>query len=548
MSILVIGSGVAGLSAAITAVQRGAEVTLLTKAALEDSNSMMAQGGYAAVLREGERSAGDSVDSHVQDTLSAGSMHGLPAAVRQICAGGADSVDQLVARGVPFDRDASGRYLLTLEAAHSFPRILHVGGDASGRGITSALVATAKSLADQGRLRVIEGAEVSSLVLDSGAGTGVEYLSSTGVRRRLLASAVILATGGAGQLFAHTTNPSVATGDGVLLAARAGAILKDLEFYQFHPTVLTVHGADGSVSSQLVSEAVRGEGAVIRDARGKRFVQDYHPLGELAPRDAVSRALALHARAERENGVAFLDATAIEAERGKGFLAQRFPTLDAMTRAAGFDWTRELLPISPAAHYWMGGVATDLNGATSVPGLYAVGEVACTGVHGANRLASNSLLEGVVFAERAVEHALSGAHDSLDAGVFRGAGSSRPAPREVSIPAASSSEISASSNSLTREDVQAAMERDAGIIRDAAGLNSVRELLTNTPGEDTAADNLRTLGLLLAESALDREESLGAHYRQDSRKGGTWVSSGVVLKEEDRTSTHELAFAERTAS
>lgn len=539
MSVIVVGSGVAGLSAAISAALRGAEVTLLTKAALEDSNSMLAQGGFAAVLDEAQRTPGDSVESHVQDTLKAGAFHGTLAAITQICAGGAASVEQLAARGVAFDRDSSGRLLLTLEAAHSFPRILHVGGDASGRGITSALLTFAQSLADKGLLRLISGASVTSLVLDSGAVTGLEYVTRDGLRRRQLASAVILATGGAGQLFAHTTNPAVATGDGVVLAARAGALLKDLEFYQFHPTVLQVPVAGGGFSSQLVSEAVRGEGAVIRDASGRRFVSDYDPLGELAPRDAVSRALALHARDSANGGQAYLDATVVAAERGADFLAQRFPTLDAMTRAAGFDWTRELLPISPAAHYWMGGVATDLNGATSVPGLYAVGEVACTGVHGANRLASNSLLEGVVFANRAVDHALSGQEAS--------AVNTEPATQaeevlEVHVPQLDLA------RTVSRAEVQTAMEQDAGIIRDAAGLARVRELFSTSRGENPETENLKTLGLLLAEAATARTESLGAHYREDSRKGGKRVSGVVVLKEENRTSERTLALAERTAS
>ncbi|MGY5319540.1 L-aspartate oxidase [Neomicrococcus lactis] len=549
MSILVVGSGVAGLTAAISAAQRGAEVTLLTKGALTDSNSMLAQGGYASVLGPNERTPGDSVESHVQDTLAAGSFHGSAEAVRVLCAQGADSVAELIARGVPFDRDAAGQLLLTLEAAHSFPRILHVGGDASGRGLTTALLSFAKSLADEGRLRVIEHAAVTSLALDSGAVTGLEYVCSDGLRRRQLASSVILATGGAGQLFAHTTNPAVATGDGVLLAARAGAVLKDLEFYQFHPTVLQVARADGGFDSQLVSEAVRGEGAVIRDASGRAFVSDYHPSGDLAPRDAVSRALALHQR-ENASGQAYLDATGIAPERGKDFLARRFPSLDAMTRAAGFDWARELLPISPAAHYWMGGVATDLHGATSVPGLYAVGEVACTGVHGANRLASNSLLEGAVFANHAVAHALSrGESWTASPADFGEQHLEVCVPEAPEVPETSAvpSRALLSPAILSRTDVQQATEQDAGIIRDAPGLNRLRHHLSSSRAADEETHGLKTLGLLLTESAAARRESLGAHYRQDSVSGGSEPRGGVVLKMENRTSTAELATAGRMA-
>nr|WP_221228298.1 FAD-dependent oxidoreductase [Neomicrococcus lactis] len=546
---MVVGSGVAGLTAAISAAQRGAEVTLLTKGALTDSNSMLAQGGYASVLGPNERTPGDSVESHVQDTLAAGSFHGSAEAVRVLCAQGAESVAELIARGVPFDRDAVGRLLLTVEAAHSFPRVLHVGGDASGRGLTTALLAFAKSLADEGRLRVIEHAAVTSLVLDSGAVTGLEYVSSDGLRRRQRASSVILATGGAGQLFAHTTNPAVATGDGVLLAARAGAVLKDVEFYQFHPTVLQVARADGGFDSQLVSEAVRGEGAVIRDASGRAFVSDYHPSGDLAPRDAVSRALALHQR-ENASGQAYLDATGIAAERGRDFLARRFPSLDAMTRAAGFDWARELLPISPAAHYWMGGVATDLHGATSVPGLYAVGEVAFTGVHGANRLASNSLLEGAVFANHAVAHALSrGESWTASPADFGEEHLEVCVPEAPEVPETSAVPLRAllSPAILSRTDVQQAMEQDAGIIRDAAGLNRLRHHLSSNRAADEETHDLKTLGLLLTESAAARRESLGAHYRQDSVSGGSEPRGGVVLKMENRTSTAELATAGRMA-
>ena len=535
----VVGSGVAGLVAAIRAAEAGADVVLLTKAGLSDpdgSNSMLAQGGLAVVLGEGQRVPGDSVASHVADTLAAGAGHGDRHAVETMCATAAGAVDALIAQGVVFDRDAEGRLALGLEAAHAFPRILHAGGDASGAGITRALAAAVRLLAAQGRVEVIEGATATELVLDAGRVAGVEYLAGhpatssgaavSGARCRIEADAVLLATGGAGRLYAQTTNPAVATGDGVALAFRAGALLADLEFYQFHPTALQTVGPDGRLRSQLVSEAVRGEGAVIRDARGRQFVADYHPLGELAPRDAVSRAIALHGRAG--GGQAFLDATGLEEANGRGFLARRFPGLDAMTRAAGFDWRREPLPIGPAAHYWMGGVVTDLDGATSVPGLYAAGEAACTGVHGANRLASNSLLEGAVFAARAVEHFLAGSPEA-DSGPqragavmaaeaalaeARGERVFLPVPEATAGPgAAGTTELLAGEAGRAR--LAAAMEADAGVLRDAEGLTRLSRTLGGWASQDPETANLLALGRLLTAAALARDESLGAHFRLD---------------------------------
>jgi L-aspartate oxidase len=504
----VVGSGVAGLFGAISAAEAGAAVVLLTKAALADSNSMLAQGGFSAVLPEGQCAPGDSIESHAADTMAAGAGLGSRPAVEAMCAQASASVDSLIASGVAFDRGPDGRLLLGLEAAHSFPRILHAGGDASGAGISRALIARVRDLEVQGRLEVLEGAMATELIVECGAVAGVEYLPAggSGVRRRLEADAVLLATGGAGQLFAQTTNPAVATGDGVALAFRAGAALRDLEFYQFHPTALQIRGADGTVRSSLISEAVRGEGAVIRDASGRRFVGDYHPLGELAPRDAVSRALALHRRAG--GGQAYLDATELESVHGAGFLARRFPGLDAMTRGAGFDWRREPLPIGPAAHYWMGGVATDLDGATSVPGLFAAGEVACTGVHGANRLASNSLLEGVVFAARAVERFVSGRADEWGGPAVETA---------VALAVAAEPGMGASllAGPAGRASLAAAMEADAGVLREASGLVRLGHSLAGWTSTEPEVANLLAAARLLVASAARREESVGAHFRLD---------------------------------
>ncbi|WP_246036618.1 L-aspartate oxidase [Sinomonas susongensis] len=515
LSLAIVGSGVAGLFAAVSAAEAGAAVVLLTKGALADSNSMLAQGGFSAVLPEGLRAPGDSVESHVADTMAAGAEAGIPAAVDVMCGSAAAAVDSLLANGVAFDRGPDGRILLGLEAAHSFPRILHAGGDASGAGITRALIARVRRLESEGRIEVLEHAMATDIALDGGSVAGVDYVASGGgtsasVRRRVAADAVLLATGGAGQLFAQTTNPTVATGDGVALAFRAGAVLRDLEFYQFHPTALQLKAADGTLRSSLVSEAVRGEGAVIRDSSGRRFVADYHPLGELAPRDAVSRALALHRRAG--GGQAYLDATGIEAERGAGFLARRFPSLDAMTRAAGYDWRRDLLPIGPAAHYWMGGVATDVDGATSIPGLYAAGEVACTGVHGANRLASNSLLEGVVFAARAVERFVGGSEGVWE-GPVPGDGSLLPFDTEPEVPAMTPADPRASVEA--RAGVAALMDSEAGVLRDSEGLGRAARALAGKHSDDPETGNLILAGRLLVAAAAAREESVGAHFRLD---------------------------------
>jgi L-aspartate oxidase len=504
--LVVVGSGVAGLTAAVSAAEAGADVVLLTKAHLADSNSMLAQGGYAAVLPDGQRAPGDTVASHVADTLAAGGGIGSRTAVDLMCRSAADSVTDLVARGVAFDLGSDGRPLLGLEAAHSFPRILHAGGDASGAGITRALIRRVRALEAEGRIAVLERAMATEILLDGGAVAGIAVSHAAGrTVEHVRADAVVLATGGAGQLFAQTTNPAVATGDGVALAFLAGAALRDLEFYQFHPTALQVMGPDGTLRSSLISEAVRGEGAVIRDASGRRFVADYHPLGELAPRDAVSRALALHARAG--GGQAYLDATGLEGVHGDGFLARRFPGLDAMTRAAGFDWRREPLPIGPAAHYWMGGIATDLHGATSVPGLYAVGEAACTGVHGANRLASNSLLEGVVFAGRAVRHALT------DGRSGRWNGPDTAEVYEVDASAAADAQVLMGWAGRTR--VADAMQAGGGVIRDGNGLARLSSTLRGWTSDDPETVHLLLLGRLLAAAAAGREESVGAHFRLD---------------------------------
>jgi L-aspartate oxidase len=406
--LVVVGSGIAGLYSALLAAEAGTEVVLLTKGALADSNTYYAQGGISAVLDE--PAPGDTVAAHIADTLKAGAGHCNEEAVRVLCTEARVDIAGLRRFGVRFDLDDDGDPALGLEAAHSAPRILHAGGDATGAGVAAALIRTVLDFQAAGKIQVIGHAQVTSLSLGGEHGgrvVGANFLHD-GRHLGVHGDSVLLATGGAGQLFAKTTNPSVATADGLALAWRVGAAVADLEFFQFHPTCMVLpeeaREAEGNNDPLLISEAVRGEGAILVDANGHRFMPDYHPDAELAPRDVVSRSIALHlAKLGDPNGHVFLDATVIEEQRGRGFLAKRFPTLSTRTRQAGVDWTTQLVPVAPAAHYWMGGVVTDLYGRTSVPGLLAAGEVACTGVQGANRLASNSLLEGLVFGRRAVE-------------------------------------------------------------------------------------------------------------------------------------------------
>lgn len=521
--LIVVGSGIAGLYAALLAAERGADVVLLSKAALTDSNTSYAQGGICAVLDL--PAPGDTVEAHIEDTLSAGAGHCDPEAVAVLCREARQDIAGLLRFGVPFDLNDDGGPALGLEAAHSAPRILHAGGDATGAGISGALIGAVLRMQDEGRLRVLGNAQATLLIQDSGRVIGVEYLRE-GRPEAVTGDAVLLATGGAGQLFAQTTNPSVATADGLALAYRAGAEVSDLEFFQFHPTSLFQGAGDAAMVQEplLISEAVRGEGALLVDATGHRFMPEYHPDSELAPRDVVSRSIALHlARLGDPNGHVFLDATVVERAKGAGFLSSRFPTISARTRLAGFDWTRELLPVAPAAHYWMGGVATDLNGRTSVPGLLAAGEVACTGVQGANRLASNSLLEGLVFGRRAVEAFLAGGDWSKlpgsEAGRLtatpvigdRGPRSGDPAP------------------SFSRTALRRLMTANAGVLRNGELLREAADVLEAWAGvvlpqqaagsidpRDHEDANLLLAAQLLVQAALARTSSLGAHYRSDA--------------------------------
>lgn len=510
---VVVGSGIAGLTVALHAVANGCRVTLATKDVLEHANTRYAQGGIAGVMFDDDR-----VEDHIRDTLVAGAGLGDPDAVRVLAEEGPARIRELVELGVAFDRDADGGFVKGLEAAHSYPRILHSGGDATGTAIEKALVARLRASG----ATVVEHAFLVDLVVAEGRVRGVDLLVgetavAPGRREVLDADAVVLATGGAGELYAHSTNPPVATGDGIAAALRAGADVRDLEFFQFHPTII------GTGDAFLVSEAVRGEGATLIDENGRRFAFDAHPDGELAPRDVVARAIA-HQMERQDGRPVLLDATALrptEAER-REFLARRFPTIDAAVRERGLDWAREPIPVTPAAHYLMGGVATDLFGRTSLPGLYAVGEVACTGVHGANRLASNSLLEGAVFGARAGDRI---AEDA--ASLFWPALRARRSPVTTGLRArrlGTDEQPQAAVPAFSRAALQELLWEDAGLVRDEEGLEHAASVIavwraaerTPVTEHDLEDENLLLVAEQLVAAARAREESVGAHFRSDA--------------------------------
>ncbi|MFK4761074.1 L-aspartate oxidase [Microbacterium sp. ZW T5_45] len=488
MHVVIVGSGIAGLTAALHAHEAGEHVTIVTKTALGDGCTPLAQGGVAGVY-----GPGDSRERHAADTMDAGAGLSDPAAVDVLVRDGAERIAELIARGVAFDRSPDGELLLGREAAHSRARIVHSGGDATGAAIARALVAAVRGTT----ITIIEQAFLVDLLVTEGAVHGIRLLRD-GVESELQADAVVLASGGAGQLYAHTTNPLGATGDGIAAAIRAGARVDDLEFVQFHPTVLA------SGPAFLISEAVRGEGATLVDDDGRRFVFDSHPDGELAPRDVVARAIAR--RSAAQGGPVRLDATALGADR----LRERFPTIDRVTRARGFDWSVEPIPVTPAAHYLMGGVTTDLHGRTNLRGLFAVGEVARTGVHGANRLASNSLLEGAVFGARAAA-ALSAPWPAVADGQVPSA----TVPR-----LASDRDVDGTASVFTRATLQQLMWDEVGLLRTTRGLEHARGLLrawrAGAPAPASAAEhedaNLLLLADATATAALTRSVGVGAHH------------------------------------
>jgi len=502
--VVVIGSGIAGLTAALHARKAGS-VMVVTKDLLSVGSTQWAQGGIAAAL-----GPGDTPEQHLHDTLVAGAGLCDEAAVRALVTEGPQAVHDLIALGTQFDHTDAGELSLTREGGHLRDRIAHAGGDATGAEIQRALVAAVRAAPD---ITVTEHALVLDLIPgrpvgagdpggDDNQGIAGVTLHVMGEGRRdgvgaVLCRAVVLASGGLGQVYSATTNPAVATGDGVALALRAGAVVRDLEFVQFHPTVMWL-GEESRGQQPLISEAVRGEGAFLVDDTGARVMAGVHELADLAPRDVVAKAI-MRRMHETGRPHVWLDARHFGEERW----ARRFPTILAICRSHGIDPVHDLIPVAPACHYASGGVAVDLHGQSSVPGLFACGEVACSGVHGANRLASNSLLEGLVFSRRIATRLLAGLPPRCEPVTDR--------RREGLVPA------------TLRPDLQQLMTERAGVLRSRAGLREAGEaldLLARKPTNDPATPawettNLLTVSRALAVAALAREETRGSHWRED---------------------------------
>jgi L-aspartate oxidase len=490
---LVIGSGVAGLRAAISLAEAG-DVLLLTKADPRESNTGYAQGGIAAAL-----GADDSPELHARDTTAAGDGLCAPAAVEVLVREGPRYVQELLDWGAAFDRDTNGRPSLGREAAHGVRRVLHAR-DATGREIARLLWSR---VTGRPRVRIIADAPATELLIANGECVGAAFVTAAGAEGTAVAQRTLLATGGAGQVFRETTNPAIATGDGIAMAARAGARLVDLEFVQFHPTVLNAEGAPRF----LLSEALRGEGARLINDAGEPFMQQYEPAADLASRDLVARAIVREV--ERTGAPVYLSLAHLDSQ----FVLGRFPTIARATAQAGLDLARDRIPVSPAAHYLMGGVETDLDGRTSIAQLFAAGEVACTGVHGANRLASNSLLEGLVFGARAAAAMLQPSTPFVLAGGDM---------RELRLPEGGHDAVPSAYG------IRDLMWRAVGLLRTHTGLQRAVTALEQAAGFATTAGRMRpcdpelrrvaniaTVGWLIATAALRRTESRGSHFRTD---------------------------------
>jgi len=508
--LLVIGSGIAGLTAALHA-SRDRSVTLVTKGRLAETNTWYAQGGIAGAVGEA-----DSVELHVADTLVVGQGLCDEAVVRAVIGEAPEALESLQGFGVRFDLAEDGGVALAREGGHSLPRVLH-SGDKTGATIQNALT---EALVSRGRIPVLEHRFLVDVLTDGGRCVGALVIDcSTGELEAHLAEAVVLATGGAGQAFRVTTNPLVATGDGVAAAWRAGAEVTDMEFVQFHPTALDHLQAPRF----LVSEALRGEGAYLLDCDLERFMLDVHPLAELAPRDVVSREIErVMQRCNREN--VWLDARHL----GEPRLRARFPTIWTACAQAGYDLSRDLVPVAPAAHYLVGGVKVDIDGRTSVPGLFASGEVAATGLHGANRLASNSLLEGLVFSRRIARSLPETTERAAPERVVGAATESHSDP-------VGSREAIEQLHAITGSSV--GMSRSAtGLARAASGLAQLASTLepSVTP-RDLEACNLVTVGTLIVRSAFERTESRGCHSRSDhpARDDVHWLGRTVLARQAD---------------
>ena len=489
--LLVLGSGIAGLSGAVHAARAGWSAIVLTKGELAHSATRYAQGGVAAAL---DGRLDDSPELHLSDTIAAGAGLCDPDAVRVLVTEGPERVRELIAMGAVFDQTGDGEaagLALAREGGHSAARVLHAGGDATGAEIERALVAAVEATTAEVR----EGWLALDLLVEAGRAVGVKARAPDGTTTEVRARHTMVATGGAGQCFAVTTNPTLSTGDGIAMARRAGVAVADVEFMQFHPTALH----HPSMPRPLLSEALRGEGAVLRDRDGLAFMADEHPLGDLAPRDIVARAIT---RRLQEQGTdhLWLDATSID-----GFEA-RFPTIWRASRTVGLDPNRDWLPVAPAAHYLCGGVCTDLDGATVLPGLWACGEAACSGVHGANRLASNSLLDGLVFARRTIDAIARGKDEPDENGVLRGVEAYQPG----AAPATQAD------TPVARDELQRLMTREAGVLRDATSLGRAgAQLETMAGAADPEVRNLVTVSRALVDAASARTESRGTHTRLD---------------------------------
>jgi L-aspartate oxidase len=493
---VIVGGGIAGLRAAIGLAPVG-RVAILTKAAATESNTGYAQGGIAVAM-----ASGDSIEQHVADTLNAGAGLCDESAVRVLVSEGPRYVRELIEWGARFDRGPGGDLVFGLEAAHSVRRILHAG-DATGREISRAMWRQVAALAS---VHAVNHALVTEVVVNDGSVSGVRFFDETGERCTVSGARVLLATGGAGQVFRETTNPAVATGDGIALAFHAGARVADLEFVQFHPTALSLPGAPRF----LISEALRGEGARLVNGRGATFMERYHPDGALAPRDVVARGIVREI--EESGGPVYLTLEHLDADRVRA----RFPTIAEMCRQVGIDIARYRIPVGPAAHYMMGGIDTDEWGRTSVAGLYAAGETACTGVHGANRLASNSLLEGLVFGARAADAMARPAgaaplkSDRIPAVDDPAAAPTGAEP--IGIDAVRDLMWRSAGLFRTREGLRGAVDRLARAF--AAALADTRGAGASDPGAWSRL-NLTTVARLVARAALRREESRGGHFRAD---------------------------------
>jgi L-aspartate oxidase len=507
---ILVGSGIAGLRAAIELAPHG-RVTVLTKSRADESNTEYAQGGIAVAMSDE-----DEIGLHYQDTIQAGDGLCNELAVSALVERGPLRIQELIDWGTQFDREGV-RLAFTREAAHSRRRVLHAHGDATGREINRTLLRKVRSLES---VELQPHAFALRLLVGERGCEGVSYLAeSTGEEREIRGRAVLLATGGIGATYRETTNPDIATGDGYALAFRAGAALADMEFVQFHPTALRLPGAPRF----LISEALRGEGGRLRNAAGEAFMEGYHPMADLAPRDVVSRAI--FAEADRAGGQEiYLDLTHLP----EGFVARRFPKIYGTCMGFGLDISRRPIPVFPAAHYMMGGILTDLGGRTTLPGLFAAGEVACNGVHGANRLASNSLLEGLVF--------------GAEAGTAMLEPSSSFSVSDVALLDDAGWRWSAGSASLCAAEIRSAMSDQVGIVRSRAGIEQALDRFSRMPlpeggGRRTREGaNILINATLIASTALRREESRGAHFRTDfpARDDVSWRRRLVACYDESR--------------